>query len=152
MSWEKQQQEICAVGYRIQVTVILEASKLWELARLFKLLPGIVCFCWQKHIFFHPEEWQWLYACAHYLVNSISPLMWFSPTGKLSFPTCLLHNPDVSTTEFTDTNFYNSTYSCFWKEAEVTLAFTYVDTILTFSLVPTLWFNSGRSLSESVMN
>lgn len=35
-------------------SVILEASKLWELAWLFKLLPGIVCSCWQKHIFFPP--------------------------------------------------------------------------------------------------
>lgn len=37
-------------------SVILEASKLWELAWLFKLLPGIVCSCWQKHIFFSTLE------------------------------------------------------------------------------------------------
>lgn len=36
--------------------VILEASKPWEFAWLFKLLPGIVCFCWQKNISSHPGE------------------------------------------------------------------------------------------------
>lgn len=37
-------------------SVTLEASKPWQLAWLFKLLPGTVCICWQKLIFFHSGE------------------------------------------------------------------------------------------------
>lgn len=37
--------------------------------------------------------------------------MWFSPTGKLPFPTRLFASePDASAAEFTDENFYISTY------------------------------------------
>lgn len=71
-------------------SVILEASKLWELAWLFRLLPGLVCSYWQKHVLLRSGESQWLYAWAHYLLNSIRPLVWLPPrAGKLSSPTCL---------------------------------------------------------------
>lgn len=69
--------------------VILEASKLWDLASLFRLLPGLVCSYWQKHILLCSGESQWLYAWAHYLLNSIRPLVIPPSAGKLSSPTCL---------------------------------------------------------------
>lgn len=55
---------------------------------------------------------------------------------SLFLPVCLPHS-SVGAAEFTGMNFHISLYQCFWKE-EVTFAFLYVDTILTFSLVRTL--------------
>lgn len=87
-------------------SVISEASKLWELAWLFKLLPGIVCPCWQKHIFFPP----WRITMAICLCPLSLDGIFLNWKTLFSYLSVLLHNPDVKASEFTDRNFYTSTY------------------------------------------